>query len=121
MASDKRPHWERQRVRGGAFGTPWSEKEEKALIDAVKHVEGPHWAQIHQLSGEGGSINDTLKGRSDWAMMAKSKNLARKMRASGEPMPPFFAALGLRTIPKKRQRGTQHHVRSKYTKDNDLD
>ncbi|KAF2842208.1 hypothetical protein M501DRAFT_998466 [Patellaria atrata CBS 101060] len=54
---------------------PWSEEEERALMDGVDRVKGPHWSQILALYGAGGSISEVLKDRNQVQLKDKARNL----------------------------------------------
>lgn len=53
----------------------WSEEEEKALMDGLDRVQGPHWANIMALHGPGGSISEALKDRNQVQLKDKARNL----------------------------------------------
>lgn len=54
---------------------PWKNEEEKALLDGLAEVKGPHWSQILSLYGRGGSISEVLKDRSQIQLKDKARNL----------------------------------------------
>jgi protein TBF1 len=54
---------------------PWSEEEERALMDGLDRVQGPHWANIMALHGPGGSLSETLKERNQVQLKDKARNL----------------------------------------------
>jgi hypothetical protein len=69
---------------------PWTPDEEKALMDGLERVKGPHWSQILALYGNGGSISDILKDRNQVQLKDKARNLKLFFLKSGMDVPYFL-------------------------------
>lgn len=53
----------------------WSHREEASLLDGLERVKGPHYHQILNLYGSAGTINQSLKARSEFALQVKTQAL----------------------------------------------
>ena len=53
----------------------WSMEEEGALMAGLDLVKGPHWSQILAMFGPGGTVNETLKDRTQVQLKDKARNL----------------------------------------------
>ena len=69
---------------------PWTPDEEKALMDGLERVKGPHWSQILALYGTGGSISEILKDRNQVQLKDKARNLKLFFLKSGMDVPFFL-------------------------------
>lgn len=69
---------------------PWTPDEEKALLDGLERVKGPHWSQILALYGAGGSIAETLKDRNQVQLKDKARNLKLFFLKSGHEVPGYL-------------------------------
>ena len=69
---------------------PWTPDEEKALMDGLERVKGPHWSQILALYGSGGSISEILKDRNQVQLKDKARNLKLFFLKSGMDVPLFL-------------------------------
>jgi hypothetical protein len=69
---------------------PWTPEEEKALLDGLERVRGPHWSQILALYGAGGSIAETLKDRNQVQLKDKARNLKLFFLKSGVEVPGYL-------------------------------
>ncbi|KAF2428835.1 hypothetical protein EJ08DRAFT_662223 [Tothia fuscella] len=69
---------------------PWSQEEEKALMDGLDRVKGPHWSQILALYGPGGSISEILKDRNQVQLKDKARNLKLFFLKSGIEVPVYL-------------------------------
>jgi protein TBF1 len=69
---------------------PWTQDEEKALLDGLERVKGPHWSQILALYGAGGSIAETLKDRNQVQLKDKARNLKLFFLKSGVEVPGYL-------------------------------
>lgn len=72
----------------GSHRRPWDSKEEKALMNGLDHVKGPHWSQILAMYGIGGTISDVLKNRNQVQLKDKARNLKLFFLKSGLDVPP---------------------------------
>lgn len=69
---------------------PWTQDEEKALMDGLERVKGPHWSQILALYGAGGSMSEVLKDRNQVQLKDKARNLKLFFLKSGIDVPIFL-------------------------------
>jgi protein TBF1 len=69
---------------------PWTQDEEKALMDGLERVKGPHWSQILALYGAGGSISEVLKDRNQVQLKDKARNLKLFFLKSGIDVPVYL-------------------------------
>ena len=69
---------------------PWSQDEEKALMDGLDRVKGPHWSQILALYGAGGSLSEILKDRNQVQLKDKARNLKLFFLKSGIDVPVYL-------------------------------
>lgn len=69
---------------------PWTSEEEKALLDGLERVKGPHWSQILALYGAGGSISEVLKDRNQVQLKDKARNLKLFFLKSGVEVPGYL-------------------------------
>jgi hypothetical protein len=69
---------------------PWTQEEEKALMDGLDRVKGPHWSQILALYGAGGSISEILKDRNQVQLKDKARNLKLFFLKSGIEVPVYL-------------------------------
>lgn len=69
---------------------PWTQEEEKALMDGLDRVKGPHWSQILALYGNGGSISEVLKDRNQVQLKDKARNLKLFFLKSGIDVPVYL-------------------------------
>jgi hypothetical protein len=69
---------------------PWTPEEEKALLDGLERVKGPHWSQILALYGAGGSLAETLKDRNQVQLKDKARNLKLFFLKSGVEVPGYL-------------------------------
>ncbi|KAI5284401.1 TTAGGG repeat binding factor, partial [Ascosphaera atra] len=69
---------------------PWTTEEENALMAGLDRVKGPHWAQILQMFGPGGTINETLKDRNQVQLKDKARNLKLFFLKSGIEVPYYL-------------------------------
>lgn len=68
----------------------WTEEEEEALLKGMDHVQGPYWAQILELYGPGGKINEVLKDRTQVQLKDKARNLKMFFVRLGVEIPRVF-------------------------------
>ncbi|KAG9256409.1 uncharacterized protein F5Z01DRAFT_735078 [Emericellopsis atlantica] len=66
---------------------PWSQEEEKALMEGLDRVKGPHWSQILGLYGAHGTISDVLKDRTQVQLKDKARNLKLFFLKTNSEMP----------------------------------
>ena len=71
----------------------WSTEEENALMDGLEYVRGPHWRDILALYGEGGSINEVLKNRSQVQLKDKARNMKLFFVKNGLEVPEILKAV----------------------------
>ncbi|KAI5281591.1 TTAGGG repeat binding factor, partial [Ascosphaera acerosa] len=64
--------------------------EEDALMAGLDRVKGPHWAQILQMFGPGGTINETLKNRNQVQLKDKARNLKLFFLKNGIEVPYYL-------------------------------
>jgi hypothetical protein len=85
--------------KGGANGRrpnapsprrPWTQEEERALLEGLERVKGPHWSQILALYGAGGSVSEVLKDRNQVQLKDKARNLKLFYLKSGVEVPGFL-------------------------------
>lgn len=69
---------------------PWTTEEEKALMDGLERVKGPHWSQILALYGAGGSMSEVLKDRNQVQLKDKARNLKLYFLKSGVEVPGYL-------------------------------
>ncbi|KIW06540.1 hypothetical protein, variant [Verruconis gallopava] len=69
---------------------PWTPEEEKALMEGLERVKGPHWSQILALYGANGSISEILKDRNQVQLKDKARNLKLFFLKSGLEVPYFL-------------------------------
>ncbi|KAF2145805.1 uncharacterized protein K452DRAFT_265156 [Aplosporella prunicola CBS 121167] len=69
---------------------PWSLDEERALMDGLDRVKGPHWSQILALYGAGGTISEILKERNQVQLKDKARNLKLFFLKSGVEVPVYL-------------------------------
>lgn len=69
---------------------PWTNEEEKALMDGLDRVKGPHWSQILAIYGAGGSISEVLKDRNQVQLKDKARNLKLFFLKSGIDVPVYL-------------------------------
>jgi len=72
---------------------PWSIEEEKALMDGLDRVKGPHWSQILALYGAGGSMSEVLKERNQVQLKDKARNLKLFFLKSGIDVPYYLQSV----------------------------
>ena len=75
VANSKSSNVSRSKAVSVSQRRPWSLEEEQALMDGLDQVKGPHWSQILILYGPGGSINETLRDRTQVQLKDKARNL----------------------------------------------
>lgn len=76
-----------RRVSAASQRKPWSQDEEKALMDGLDQVKGPHWSQILALYGAGGRISEVLRERTQVQLKDKARNLKLFFLKSGIDVP----------------------------------
>ncbi|KUI53274.1 Telomeric DNA-binding factor trf1 [Cytospora mali] len=69
---------------------PWTPEEEKALMEGLDKVKGPHWSQILQLYGQNGTISDILKDRTQVQLKDKARNLKLFFLKTNSEMPYYL-------------------------------
>ncbi|KAK7634455.1 telomere repeat binding factor-domain-containing protein [Phyllosticta citricarpa] len=69
---------------------PWSLDEERALMDGLDRVKGPHWSQILALYGAGGTVSEILKERNQVQLKDKARNLKLFFLKSGVEVPVYL-------------------------------
>lgn len=69
---------------------PWSIEEERALMDGLDRVKGPHWSQILALYGPNGTISEILKDRNQVQLKDKARNLKLFFLKSGVEVPVYL-------------------------------
>lgn len=79
-----------RRVSVASQRKPWSQDEEKALMDGLDRVKGPHWSQILALYGVGGRISEVLKERTQVQLKDKARNLKLFFLKSGIEVPTYL-------------------------------
>lgn len=79
-----------RRVSVASQRKPWSQEEEKALMDGLDRVKGPHWSQILALYGVGGRISEALKERTQVQLKDKARNLKLFFLKSGNEVPTYL-------------------------------
>lgn len=75
VANSKSSNVSRNKTSNVSQRRPWTLEEEQALMDGLDQVKGPHWSQILVLYGPGGSINETLRDRTQVQLKDKARNL----------------------------------------------
>ena len=75
VANSKSSNVSRSKTASVSQRRPWTLEEEQALMDGLDQVKGPHWSQILVLYGPGGSINETLRDRTQVQLKDKARNL----------------------------------------------
>ncbi|KAF2089051.1 hypothetical protein K490DRAFT_64260 [Saccharata proteae CBS 121410] len=68
----------------------WSLEEERALLDGLDQVKGPHWSQILALYGVNGTISEVLKERNQVQLKDKARNLKLFFLKSNVEVPFFL-------------------------------
>lgn len=68
---------------------PWTREEEKALRHALE-MKGTQWSVILELFGQGGSINELLKNRTQVQLKDKARNWKMFFLKSGLPVPAYL-------------------------------
>jgi len=68
----------------------WTKEEEEALLKGMDRVQGPYWAQILELYGPAGKINEVLKDRTQVQLKDKARNLKMFFVRLGLPIPAVF-------------------------------
>ena len=53
----------------------WTDEEERALLDGIDFVGGPHWSRILQLHGPGGTQSEALRARTQVPLKDKARNV----------------------------------------------
>lgn len=71
----------------------WSAEEENALMDGLEYVRGPHWRDILALYGEGGSLSEILKNRSQVQLKDKARNMKLFFAKHGLEVPEILRAV----------------------------
>ncbi|KAF2094928.1 hypothetical protein NA57DRAFT_80095 [Rhizodiscina lignyota] len=79
-----------RRVSVASQRKPWSPEEERALMDGLDRVKGPHWSQILALYGVGGRISEALKERTQVQLKDKARNLKLFFLKSGVEVPTYL-------------------------------
>lgn len=69
---------------------PWTPEEEKALMQGLDMVKGPHWSQILQLFGLNGTLSDILKDRTQVQLKDKARNLKLFFLKTNSEMPYYL-------------------------------
>lgn len=69
------------------FRRPWTREEEAALMHGLDQVQGPHWSQILELHGAGGTISEVLKDRTQVQLKDKARNLKLFFIKGGHEIP----------------------------------
>jgi hypothetical protein len=72
------------------FRRPWTREEEAALMHGLEKVQGPHWSQILELHGAGGTISEVLKDRTQVQLKDKARNLKLFFIKGGHDIPPVL-------------------------------
>ena len=75
VANSKSSNVSRNKTSNISQRRPWTLEEEQALMDGIDQVKGPHWSQILILYGPGGTINETLRDRTQVQLKDKARNL----------------------------------------------
>lgn len=70
---------------------PWTDEEEKALMDAIDQVKGPHWSQILAMHGPSGSASQALKNRDQAQLKDKVNSLKSFFMKSNIGIPPYLS------------------------------
>jgi hypothetical protein len=68
----------------------WTSEEERALMDGLERVKGPHWSQILALYGSGGSLGEVLGGRNQVQLKDKARNMKLFFLKSGVEVPEYL-------------------------------
>ncbi|KAL1883025.1 hypothetical protein VTK73DRAFT_100 [Phialemonium thermophilum] len=68
----------------------WTPEEEKALMQGLDMVKGPHWSQILTLFGQNGTISDILKDRTQVQLKDKARNLKLFFLKTNSEMPYYL-------------------------------
>ena len=82
-----------RRANGPATGAStgqrqhWTDEEERALLDGIDQVGGPHWSRILQLHGPGGSVGEALKNRTQVPLKDKARNIKLFILKAGTELP----------------------------------
>ena len=53
----------------------WTDEEERALLDGIDFVGGPHWSRILQLHGPSGTQSEALRARTQVPLKDKARNI----------------------------------------------
>lgn len=72
------------------YRRPWTREEEAALMHGLDKVQGPHWSQILELHGAGGTISEVLKDRTQVQLKDKARNLKLFFIKGGHELPPVL-------------------------------
>lgn len=68
---------------------PWTREEEKALRHALE-LKGPQWSTILELFGNGGTISEALKNRTQVQLKDKARNWKMFFLKNGLPVPGYL-------------------------------
>jgi len=79
-----------RKPNGTSQRRPWSAEEERALMDGLDRVKGPHWSQILALYGAGGTVSEVLKDRNQVQLKDKARNLKLFFLKSGIDVPYYL-------------------------------
>lgn len=82
-----RPGDDREKRPRAFTRKPWSQEEERTLLEAMEEVGGTHWAKILELHGPGGSQSEVLKDRNQVQLKDKARNLKMFFVRNNAPMP----------------------------------
>ena len=68
----------------------WTDEEERALLNGIDQVGGPHWSRILQLHGAGGTHSEALQNRSQVPLKDKARNVKLFILKAGTEMPYYL-------------------------------
>ncbi|KAI9834123.1 MAG: TTAGGG repeat binding factor [Phylliscum demangeonii] len=71
----------------------WTDEEEQTLLIALDKVNGPHWSQILELYGAGGSVSEALKDRNQVQLKDKARNIKLFFLKAEGRVPPCLQAV----------------------------
>lgn len=80
----------------------WTEDEEAALHTALQAV-GPKWTSMVSFYGEGGTADESLKGRDCMSLSSKARWIKKRILDDGEDVPAYLEDVNATDQPKRNR------------------
>lgn len=76
----------------------WTKEEEASLLIALEAL-GARWSKIVRQYGEGGSVDESLKGRDSMCLLSKACHMKKKMLEMGREIPKCLEGVAVKGQP----------------------